>query len=337
MENNATEERARELRSFNQEEIKKPGNAIFTKFEQVKGNPLPPAIKEPRAATFSLAKVERDLFSDLEEKKRAESGEIIVKGLQISEFDFWPFVWAIGKALYNQSYQSGNEETHTGLQPTYIRGNPVPFGNIVVTLTDLCRDAYGTDNPDTAQKRKMKFLLEYFDTQRVEAYYSSSGDYDKKKLISIVDESGREKGKKITYNILVNPVFSQNAGQGFSGLPQDYTRRLNQATKRLTVQDYRLTNLLKVQDKRQTFIRRISQLLQDLDLEEAYKKNRKKTEDRIIALCETQIKTKMLTGFDPIYSTSRSGKKILDKIVFHLNKDLNKSDVGDEQPEQLTE
>ena len=117
---------------------------------------LPQHFKLARDAALQLSKVERNLFTDMEE---AQSGNYIISGLtkQVTELDFTAFTFAVGQILYNQSYQSGNEDINSGLKREEAKnlsrktGETLYNGSIVTSLNELCRLAYGVKEPSTVK------------------------------------------------------------------------------------------------------------------------------------------------------------------------------------------
>lgn len=289
-------------------------------------------IKEPfklgRDAVIQLAKSQRDLFTDIREK---ESGNYIVSGLsrKVSETDFAAFCLAAGQALYNQSVQSENEETNSGISREWapkisgIIGRKVYTGEIAIKLNDFCKLAYGVDNVSEQQRKSMATLLQVLHSETVKIQFPNSGDEieDMVCFTRLKFKSGEDGA--IYYWLLLNPIFCENVKRNFAELPQDITKRLTGATERKTAAHYRLIMLLAAQDKRKPFVRYIGTLLEELGIDEdAYKKNRRQTEKQILQICEDMKETGIIADFKTEEKEGRGGKKFVEKITFTLNPDF---------------
>ena len=292
-------------------------------FKEV-SKPVPDSYKLGRDSTLQLAKIERNLFTDMEER---ESGNYIVSGLnkKVTELDFTAFSFAVGQILYNQSYQSGNVETNSGISKTISRKMSKTFeeqaytGDIVTSLNDLCRLAYGVENPDQRQRKTMSTLIDVIHSTPV-TIQTPKGAKIESILCACMDKYTAEDGA-ISYNLHLHPIFCHGVANNFAELPQDLTKRLSGATKKKTLSHYRLIRLLSNQDKRKPFIRTIAQLLADLALDEAYNKDRGRTEKQLLSVIDSMKDIELLSSYDIEYMTIRN-KKAIGKITFHLNRDF---------------
>ena len=184
--------------------LKKEVALVFTK-------PEPPFFKVGRYAALQLSRVERNLFTDMEE---AESGNYIISGLtkQVTELDFTAFTFAVGQILYNQSYKSGNEDINSGLKREEAKnlskktGETLYNGSIVTSLNELCRLAYGVQEPTTELKKKMATLIDTIDKKPVEIKFPN-GDKLESKLCVTMNKYTREKDGAILYDLYLNPIF----------------------------------------------------------------------------------------------------------------------------------
>ena len=106
-------------------------------------------------------------------------------------------------------------------------------------------------------------------------------------------------------------------------------------SKKKTAAHYNLLLLLSLQTKNKPFVRTIKQLLKDLNLDEAHKKDKGRTERQLVSLFECMKNMKMIDRYKIEYTTTRA-KKVIDKVTFHLSsreKLLGKS--GEEPEEEL--
>lgn len=281
--------------------------------------PVPDSYKVGRDAQLQLSKVERNLFTDMEEK---ESGNYIISGLgrKVSELDFTAFSFAVGQLLYNQSYLSGNLDTNSGIskKKAKIGKNTDQFsGEIVTSLSDICRLAYGVDKPDFRQKTTMSTLIDTLHKTTAKIRYPN-GDELESHLCLTMNKYTREKDGAVLYDLFINPIFCSRVAENFSELPQDIIVRLSKATKRKTEAHYLLIRLLSLQVKGRIFIRTIDVLLKELNLEAAYKEQRARTEKQLLSIFATMVKIKIIDNFDLEYTTVKT-KKILSKVTFHLS------------------
>lgn len=286
---------------------------------------LLPTFKIARDAILQFAKVERDLFTDMEE---AESGNFIISGIQkyVTELDFTAFTFAVGQILYNQSYQSGNEDVNSGVTRKKARtlsaktGETLYNGNIVTTLNDICRLGYGTE-PTTEQKKKMATLIDTIDKKPVEIKFPN-GDKLESKLCVTMDKYTREKDGAILYNLYLNPIFGSRIQNQFGELPQGIIADLDNACKgrkqRKTAAHYLLIRWLSAQDKRTPHTLTIDKIVAALRMEEYFKKDRGKADKQLISICNTMIDIGIINKYDVEYSISARKQRIA-KVTFHLN------------------
>ena len=292
-------------------------------FKEV-SKPVPDSYKLGRDSTLQLAKIERNLFTDMEER---DSGNYIVSGLnkKVTELDFTAFSFAVGQILYNQSYQSGNVETNSGISKTISRKMSKTFeeqaytGDIVTSLNDLCRLAYGVEAPDQRQRKTMSTLIDVIHSTPV-TIQTPKGAKIESILCACMEKYTAEDGA-ISYNLHLHPIFCHGVANNFAELPQDLTKRLSGATKKKTLSHYRLIRLLSNQDKGKPFVRTIAQLLADLALDEAYNKDRGRTEKQLLSVIDSMKDIELLSSYDIEYMTIRN-KKAIGKITFHLNRDF---------------
>lgn len=308
----------------------------------IKTEKLPPSFKMGRDVALQLSRVEGDLFTEMKKKNENENGKYIISGLSraISELDFAGFSFAVCQILYNQSVQYGNTDTNSGLTQDEVKeyskivGSTQYSGNIVTSLNDLCRLAYGVDEVTANQRKKMTSLINVMDDTYVKMQYPN-GDYIRSWLCRREEERYTAEDGKITYHLRISPIFCSNVKNNYGELPQDITKRLSKATKKKTAAHLRLLRLLSIQIKNRPFVRTRDELLNELNLDETYKKDKGRTENQLISLFECMKKMKMIDRYKIEYTTTRA-KKVIDKVTFYLSsreKLLGKS--GEEPEEEL--
>lgn len=285
---------------------------------------LPSNFKIGRDAALQLSKVERNLFTDIEE---AESGKYIISGLtkQVTDLDFAAFTLAVGQILYNQSYQSGNEDINSGVSRKKADkvskqiGEAAYKGEIIVTNSELCRLAYGVQEATTEQKKKMDALIETFHKTPVRVKFPN-GDEVENYLCVKMGKYTREKDGAILYDLYLNPIFGSRIQNQFGELPQDITAKLSNVTKRKTAAHYLLLRWLSVQDKRYPHPLTIDTIVQELRMEEDFRTNRGRAEKQLLSICKAMVDIKILTKYEVEYSSGR--RKRIQSITFHLNQNF---------------
>lgn len=288
--------------------------------------PEPPFFKVGRYAALQLSKVERDLFTDMEE---AKSGNYIISGLtkQVTELDFTAFTFAVGQILYNQSYKSGNEDINSGLKrelsqkPTQATGEAQYYGSIVTSLNELCRLAYGVEEPSTELRKKMVTLIDTIHIQPVKIKFPN-GDRMDSVLCATMGKYTRAKDGAILYDLHLNPIFGSQIQRQFGELPQDVILCLEKSCKekkqRKQAAHYLLLRWLSVQDKRYPHKLTIDVIIQVLRMEEYFKKDKGKAEKQILTICKIMEDVGILSSHEVAYRETGKGKRI-DNITFHLN------------------
>lgn len=295
--------------------------------ELLSGKEPLPTFKVARDAILQLSKIERNLFTDIEE---ADSGNYIISGLQkyVTELDFTAFTFAVGQILYNQSYQSGNEDINSGIKREKAKtlskkvGETMYNGNIVTSLSELCRLAYGTE-PTTELKKKMATLIDTIDTKPVEIKFPN-GDLLESKLCTTMDKYTREKDGAILYNLYLNPIFGSRIQNQFGELPQDVIAKLDKACKvrkqRKQTAHYLLLRWLSAQDKRYSHTLTIDTIIQEVRMEEYFRKDRGKADKQLISILDTMVDIEILSKYDIEYSSGR--RRHIAKVTFHLNQNF---------------
>lgn len=316
-------------------EIVKDGN-IEEIFNRAYIRSEPPTFKVGREVTLQLAKVERDLFTEMEEK---ESGNYVVSGItsQIGEYDFTSVCFALSQLLYNQSYRAGNEDTNTGLSKYRItKGKPMECesGVIVTNLAELCRCAYGV-KPTSKERKKIETTLQVLHNTGVSVKYPSKDGKEEviidieplciiKRVREIKDKSEQVLLGKY-YFLEINPIFGTLIQNQYGVLPQNVMEQLTEVTKQKTEAHLLLLRWLSVQDNRKNHTLNIETLVGILKLEEKYKITKGRTEEKILSVCEDMKGLGILSNYDVNKITGRGGKAQIRSITFTLNKEYVKT------------
>lgn len=306
----------------------------------IKTEKLPPSFKMGRDVALQLSRVEGDLFTEMKKKNENENGKYIISGLSraISELDFAGFSFAVCQILYNQSFQSGNIDTNSGLSKEIDRdateelGYAQYSGNIVTSLNDLCRLAYGVDEVTANQRKKMTSLINSIDDTYVQMQYPN-GSYIKSWLCRREEERYTAENGAVYYHLRLTHIFCSDVKNNYGELPQDITKRLSKATKKKTAAHYRLLRLLAIQTKNKPFVRTRDELLNELNLDETYKKDKGRTENQLISLFECMKEIKMIDRYKIEYTKTRA-KKVIDKVTFHLSPRKKLLGKSGEEPEE---
>lgn len=285
---------------------------------------LPPTFRLGRDAIIQLSKVERDLFTDIEE---AQSGNYIISGIQryVTELDFTAFTFAVGQILYNQSYQSGNDDINSGIERGIANslsqktGTTLYVGEIVTSLNELCRLAYGTV-PTTELKKKMATLIDNIGKIPVIIRFPN-GDKLESILCFSMNKYTRKKDGAVLYDLHLNPIFGSRIQNQFGELPQDIIEMLDKACKkkgqRKHAAHYLLIRWLSHQDKRYSHTLTIDTIIEELRMEELFKGNRGRGDRQLLSICDIMVDVGILSNYEPKYSSGN--KRHIEKITFRLN------------------
>lgn len=284
---------------------------------------LPSHFKIARDAALQLSKVERNLFTDMEE---AQSGNYIISGLtkKVTELDFTAFTFAVGQILYNQSYQHGNTDLNSGVsrkkadKVSRQLGENAYKGEIIVSISELCRLAYGAE-PSTETKKKMAALIDTFHKTPVRVKFPN-GDEVENYLCVKMGKYTREKDGAVIYDLYLNPIFGSRIQNQFGELPQDITTKLSNATKRKTAAHYLLLRWLSVQDKRYPHTLTIDTIIQELRMDEYFKESRGKADKQLLSICKAMVDIGILSSYDIEYSSGK--RRHIQSITFHLNQNF---------------
>lgn len=315
-------------------------SSISTSFgyEEIAKKSVLPTFKVGRDAALQLSKVERDLFTEMEEN---QSGKLIISGIEkyVTELDFTAFTFAAGQILYNQSYQCGNEDVNSGIKKEKANnlskktGKTLYNGNIVTSLNELCQKAYGAVT--TELRKRMATLIATIDKKPVEIKFPN-GDKLESKLCVTMDKYTREKDGAIFYNLYLNPIFGSRIKNQFGELPQEIIETMDKACKqrkqRKQAAHYLLLRWLSVQDKRHPHTLTIENLIQELRMEEYFKKDRGKAEKQLLSIFDVMVDMDILNSYDVEHISSGKRTRIA-KVTFHLNQNFIRLPKESKKPE----
>ena len=285
---------------------------------------LPSTFKTSRDAGLQLSKLERDLFTDMEEK---DSGNYIISGLnkKVTELDFTAFTFAVGQILFNQSFLHGNEDINSGIarkkssQLSKDTGETYYSGDISVTLKELCLKGYGADTSEN--RKRMDTLIDTIHNVPVEIKFPN-GHKRESILCARMSKETRPEDGAIEYELHLNPIFGSRIKSSFGELPQDVIKQLDSACKkkkqRKQPAHYLLLRWLCLQDKRTPHTLTIDTLLTELRMEDTYREQPTRTEKQLLAVCETMKDIGILSDFQATYRTSGKRNRLA-KITFTLN------------------
>ena len=273
---------------------------------------LPKEQKISRAVVLQSHILQRSLFEELENPKPNESGEIIYSKLPslISEYDFRAYMLASQLTLSDQSYLFHNEDINSGfirdesnltkdLQLLDEKKHSYHNGHISVTLNELCRVGYGIPEgqaPSAAQRNNMRATIEAVDKTPIGVVYGN-GDQKETYLIKIMGKYTRKEDGSETYYLVLNPIFT-SYGKGYGIMMRGATTKLSQylISKGRTGRGGKsaahiaFLQLLSIQRGEEWKVS-VGNLLQRLNLLEQYKKNKRRTLDRLKSIFEDFVGT----------------------------------------------
>lgn len=303
------------------EQAKLDQDSELSKIEALVEGRVPDTFKLGRDAALQLSKVERDLFTDMEER---ESGKYVISGLEkfVTDTDFSAFTFAVSQILYNQSYISGNADVNSGIErkkarrATAAAGTEVYRGEIIVSLNELCRLGYGMKEPTTEAKKKMAALIDSVHKQPVKIKFPNGDELEAPLCVKMGTLTRAKDGAKL-YGLRLNAIFGYRLPNNFGELPQNIMQQLSDVVKKKTTAHYQLLRWLSVQDKREAHTLTIDRIIYELRMEDDFKINRGRAEKQLLSICKAMVDIKLLDGYDVTYSTGR--RKGIERITFHLN------------------
>ena len=306
---------------------------LLDRWAAMEGKPLPPTFIAGRGVNIQLAALQTHLFTAMEE---AENPNYLVYELRrsVEEVDFAGFTFALCQTLYNQSYLSDNKDVNSGIERAVdnglkIAGQNFIGGMIATTLNDLCRLAYGVENPSTDQRKKISSIIDILRRNRLPMSIPKTDKTGKivdrikvkDTLVFPVREGERESDGAKYYVLYLHPIFCSLA-EGFLEAPQDLTKQLSAVTNKKAAYHYHLLRVLLLSRKPPKYpplVRYTDTLLEELGLAEAYQKQPSRTEEQIIEACKVMEKIGIITGFEDARGRKGRRKTALLKLTFHYN------------------
>lgn len=305
----------------------KKENTLLTEYlDELSNRQVPDTYKSGREGQLKLAKAlrDRDLFTDVEER---ESGDFILYGAEgdFSPVDFIAFRMGITKILYNQSYQTGNDDIISGLKReeakkiTAFTQKSAYAPVIAFSLNDLCRAGYG-ELTDVHRKKQASIIHNL----RLKDYrlMAPNGDILEIPVINQLARYIRKRDGAIYYILQLNPLWNDWA-KGWAEIPQDYSQRLAALPIKRTEALLLLSELLLIADKRKPLHRNISTLLDELQLTDAYRKDAKRTEEQLISYFEGMITTGVIKSYE-VQKGKVKRRVAITKVTFNFDPNFTK-------------
>lgn len=234
-----------------------------------------------------LQGIEDNLFSIVAPVPKPKDEKIKITGLtkKISSHDLASLTFAIGKTLYDQSITNRNEEYNTGVADKSLALTPKGNyrGEIVISLKELCKVAYGEKEPTSKQLGTMKRLIE--EVHKTPTTIEHNGVKDSTTLFWIMDRREITNTQyEIYYRLGIHPVLcGELIKNNFALFPSDASYLLTEAIrrrkKRRSPQHIWLMNFIASQKSPCRI--RFDNLLLRLDLVKDYKKNPSRTQEFI--------------------------------------------------------
>lgn len=281
------------------------GLRLFEEEQEESPRLLPKRQQVSRALITQSHVIQRSLFEALESPRPNQDGEIIYSNLPsvISEYDFRAYILAAQLALYDQSYKHHNEDINSGFMRDESnlsaekdialrdeKGEKYYAGNIKVTLNDLCRVGYGLPEgqaPTSKQRNSMRDAILALDNTPIGVTYGN-GDQRTTYLIKVMERLIRKKDGAETYHLVLNPIFTTR-GKGYGIIMRGATERITKyisskgrkGTAGKSAAHLAFLQLLSIQKRGDVWRISVENLLQRLNLYEAYKKNKSRTLQKV--------------------------------------------------------
>lgn len=296
--------------------------------------PVPTSAKFGRFYGLQRKEIQLTLFSALENKQEEFTLSVgnIKRGvslLSIKRVDF-----ALRELLYRQSYQMGNLDQNTGvakdgvlvktspeeeeqtITPTIIDGKTYHVGEILIKLSDLALLAFGKE--DNHSKKLAEKVLQamqegiiarnaFGDEKRRSLLWLRGHDYDSKTNAKMVD-------------IVLHPIYAKDVKRNFAIHKSGVLNLIGN----LTDAKLDLLELLGLQDKRYPFRIYTATLLEKLNLEDEYKKNKARAKKKIAEAISSLVGKDLPLLAEPETKLSPRGEIV--EYVFKLNPNYGKTD-----------
>lgn len=293
-----------------------------------------------RGMGLQLAKIERDLFTSLEEK---ESPNVIIYDNSklrraVKEVDFQALIFAVTKILSDQSTQNNNTDTNSGIKRELDAalkkqtGRDFFGGTIVATLNQICEEGYG-DKPDNDQRRKQSALIQFLKDNAFEMaipIINNFGELDKLRvkdtLMFPIREGIRESDGSKYYVLYLHPIFC-DMSNGWATIPRNATAQLAQTLKRKKKnrrpEHYHLMRLLYMQQGTEV-TRSMEALLEELGLSEEYEDKPGRTEEKLIETFKDLKAAGIISDYDATFGRVGRRRNAIVKVTFQVVKPKNR-------------
>lgn len=311
-------------------------------FSSKGGKPIPKAFPIARALTTTLVKPSntmQTLFPEFD----TEACSVVVSGdRKLTGYTFYSLCYALSQELYNQSYQRGYSDNEGIAKTTdssldaisnYV-GKKLFYGNIRVTLSKLCRLAFG-HKPDTKEREKVRAMLELLDSQKIILDFiwpTTEEDNDdktqqiKKKLLVIWEEETLIKGET-EYTIQLHPYFSYNIQNSYGLIPQDFVAKLSLIERRKDENYFKLVMFFSKNIRGKECIYTKRELLDLLGMLETYTKDKTRTEKTLHKYFENLVKVGYLEKWSVAETTIYKNKESITKYSFTICKNFGENVV----------
>lgn len=294
--------------------------------------PVPTSAKFGRSYGLQRKEVQLTLFSALESKQEEFTLAIgtLKRGvslLSIKRVDF-----ALRELLYRQSYQMGNLDQNTGvakkgvllktspdeeqqtIPPTIYDGQAYFVGEILVKLSDLAMLAFGkTDNNSKKVTEKVLQAMQEGIIAR-----NAFGDEKRRSLLWLRGHDYDSKTKAKMIDIVLHPIYAKDVKKNFAIHKSGVLNLIGS----ITDAKLDLLELLGLQDKRYPYRIYTATLLEKLNLEDEYKKNKARTKKKIADAITSMVSVGILIE-EPEVKKTASGEIV--EYIFKLNQNYGKA------------
>jgi len=293
-----------------------------------------------RSMGLQLAKVERNLFTTLEENESQNA--IIYDNLKlrraVKEVDFQALIFAVTKILSDQSAQHNNTDTNSGTERQLDEelkrqtGRDFFGGTIVATLNQICEEGYG-EKPDNDQRRKLSALIQFLKENSLEMSIPITNNFGELDKIRVKDtlmfpirEGIRESDGAKYYILYLHPIFC-DMSNGWATIPRNATAQLAQVLKKKKKnrrpEHYHLMRLLYMQQSSEV-TRSMESLLEELGLSEEYEDKPGRTEEKLIETFKDLKEAGVISEYTPTFGRVGRRRNAIVKVSFKVIRPKNR-------------
>lgn len=290
-------------------------------FERVKAKTIPNTWSQPRELALYTKPMERSLWSDFDNNTQLGIYVIGKMPRNITQTDFLAYIVAVSQTLSNQSKQTRRTEKDSdfvGLKAYNFGGED--WASIRVSLADLCRLGYGETKPNPRHKEAMRTLIRVLHSTEIKIKTP-----EKEKTIPLhsrIEETLDKRTNAITYTLLINPIFKRGITTNFAEFPKDYFLHLRNVSKNINHLHYTLSMILAAQDKRKPYKRDFASFIEEIGLNEYYRKDKKRA---LKTLCN--VLDDMKKGEENLIKTWEISTDKNPSITIFLNENFSKKRV----------